>query len=125
MRREFIPFDEAVIDAELDELRRTSAQDAAKLEYCVERYEESGNANPHPALIKSFDEGFKELRHVKDHYAGRLFYYERTESRIGEEPIQILVILRVFRKGGQDTPARELRTAEARMKLHRSKEDMQ
>lgn len=114
--RQFVPFDEATIDAEFDELARSSVQDETALLRCMERYETCGRDGPSPALIKPFSEGFKELRHLKQNYAGRLLFYDRPRERGTDD---VLIQLRVFRKEGQDTPMRERRTAEARMKAHK------
>jgi hypothetical protein len=52
-------------------------------------------------------------RHVKNDYAGRLLFYEPSGVTDG---LQELVMLGVFRKEGQETPQRERKTAETRMK---------
>ena len=73
--REFVPYDKEQIDAEFSALRTSSASDAAKLEFCIARYEElSPKENPSPAMIESFEEGFLELRHIKGDYKGRLLF---------------------------------------------------
>ena len=115
MAREFVSFDEAVIDAEYADLAKSSSMDEAALLRCIERYETCGRDDPSPALIKSFQEGFKEIRHIKGKYKGRMLFYERPRVQ-GEK--EILVELRVFRKETQETPLRERRIAEARMKAH-------
>ena len=113
MAREFVPFDEEVIDRELDALEKASSSDLAKLDFCMRRFEQvSPKENPSPALIESFDEGFLELRHIKGDYKGRMLFYMPKVPKGTEE----LVILVVFRKQTQKTPQDMVRLAERRMK---------
>jgi phage-related protein len=112
MPREFVPFDVKVIDDEFDALRRSSSTDAAKLEFCINHFEEvSPKENPSPAMIESFGEGFKELRHEKGAYKGRLLFYEPNLPKGTED----LVMLVLFRKQTQKTPGAEIRKALRRM----------
>jgi hypothetical protein len=81
MAREFGPFDETAIEDELDALEKASISDLAKLDFCMRRYEEvDPKENPSPALIRSFEKGFLELRHMKGDYKGRLLFYARKFS---------------------------------------------
>ena len=110
--REFVPYDEAQIDAEFDALRISSPSDAAKLEFCIERCETvSPKENPSPAMIESFDEGFQELRHIRGSDKGRLLFYAPTLPRGTEEQ----VMLTVFRKQTQKTPKGTIEQAKRRM----------
>lgn len=112
MAREFVPFNEAVIDDEREALRKSSSVDLAKLDACMVRIEDtSPHENPSPAMIESFAEGFKELRHVKGDYKGRLLFYEPSIPKGTED----LVMLVVFRKQTQKTPRTVVRTAVERM----------
>lgn len=107
-----MPFDEEEIDTEFETLRRSSSVDAAKLEFCVGRVEDvASNVNPSPALIWTFDDGLKELRHENGRYKGRLLFYEPPT----EGEVQELVILAVFRKQTQKTPKSEINKALNRM----------
>src|SRR5437868_2244118 len=117
MRREFVPFNKELIDAEFAALERSNEVDAAKLDFCMNRYENSGFENPHPAVIKPIDQALKEVRHAKDDYAGRCIFFdepkEKESSKKGgkRKPVpnvQKLIILRIFRKEGQKTPPSEI-----------------
>jgi len=111
--REFVPFDEEEIDFEFEALRKSSSFDAAKLDFCIGRLEDvEPNENPSPAVVWTFAEGFKELRHKSGSYKGRLLYYEPSEPHLAK---QELVILRVFRKSTQKTPKAEINKAIRRM----------
>ena len=116
---EFVPFDQDQIDAEFEALERASASDAAKLEFCMELIEDTpAHENPKPALVRTFDEGFKELRHEKGIYKGRLLYYDPPMTA-GEA--QELVVLVVFRKQTQKTPNAIVNKAVSRMRLDLAK----
>lgn len=115
MARTFVEFDLGVIEKEWLALRRSSEQDAAKLRYCLERYEESGDENPSPSLIKNFGGGLKELRHINGRFSGRAFFSRQAWSP-KESKIQRLWLLHIFRKEGQATPTRSIELAKSRMK---------
>ncbi len=66
MRREFIPFDPAVIEREMAALPR---QDAAKLAALIEYYEGCGFGNPGPVQIDAYGDGLFRLRHIKPAYS--------------------------------------------------------
>jgi phage-related protein len=113
MTREFVPFDENVIDQEFEALRKSSSLDLAKLLFCIQRFEQvSPKDDPSPAFIQSFDAGFLELRHKKGEYKGRLLFYAPKAASGTEE----LVILVVFRKETQKTPNAMIKLAIKRMK---------
>ena len=121
MPREFVPFDEAVIEKELDALEKASSSDLAKLDFCMRRYEMvSTKENPSPASIETFDEGFLEIRHIKGNYKGRLLFYISKLPKGTEE----LVMLVVFRKETQKTPQAMIDLAEKRMKADVAKRKM-
>jgi phage-related protein len=110
--REFVPYDEEQIDAEYAKLEASSERDAAKLDFVMERIEDTApNENPSPAVVWTFEEGFKELRHMKGDYKGRLLFYEPTLPKGTEE----LVMLVIFRKQTQKTPKGEIAKAVKRM----------
>ena len=115
MARLFVEFDRAVIEKEWLALRRSSEQDAAKLRYCLVRYEESGDENPSPALIKSFGGGLTELRHVNGRFSGRAFFSRQTKSP-KDSIAHRLWLLHIFRKEGQATPTRSIDLAKSRMR---------
>lgn len=123
MVRAFVPFDRRTIDRELDDLLRASAKDAAKLDFCVLRYQNVGfGENPSPAAIKQFKEGFLKLRHASGEYKGRLLFYVPNQPRGTSD----LVILTVFRKETQKTPKEIVARAVQRMSKdrdQRSKKD--
>lgn len=116
MSRQFVEYDRAVIEKEWLALRRSSEQDAAKLRYCLVRYEESGDENPSPALIKSFGGGLNELRHVNSRFSGRTFFC-RQNSRPEDPAVERLWLLHIFRKEGQATPRRSVDLAKLRMRM--------
>jgi phage-related protein len=110
--REYVPFDDEQIAQEFAQLDSSSPSDAAKLDFCMLRIEETlPHANPSPALVWTFKDGFKELRHIKGQYKGRLFFYEPNVP----EGTQDLVMLVVFRKQSQKTPKTEIAKAMSRM----------
>lgn len=114
MGREFVPFDFDEIGKEFNLLDASSLRDAAKLDFCMKRIEQtSPKENPSPALVWTFADGLKELRHENANYKGRLLFY------IPELPSgsQELVILHVFRKESQKTPRTAIKKALDRMKL--------
>ena len=118
MGREFVPFDEAVIEKEFEALERASVVDLAKLDFCMKRYEEvSPKENPSPAFIQTFADGFLELRHIKGDYKGRLLFYPATSPKETED----LVMLVVFRKQTQKTPAAVIELAVKRMRIDQEK----
>ncbi|CAN5638846.1 hypothetical protein BH11ARM2_BH11ARM2_25050 [soil metagenome] len=118
MPKKFVPFDKEVVLKELQNLARSGAKDAAKLDYCTERIEENGlERDNSPALVQYFDDGLIELRHNSGVYKGRMFFY-MAEHPAGTED---LVVLRVFRKETPKTPQREISTAESRMKADRNR----
>ena len=122
MAREFVPFDEEVIEKELDALERASISDLAKLDFCIRRYEQvSAKENPSPALIETFDEGFLELRHIKGNYKGRLLFYMPKLPKGTEK----LVMLVVFRKETQKTPPAMIDLAEKRMRADLAKRKLE
>lgn len=86
MARELVPFDEEEIDFEFEALRKSSSIDAAKLDFCIGRLEDvEPNENPSPAVVWTFAEGFKELRHKSGSYKGRLLYYEPSEPHLAKQ----------------------------------------
>lgn len=107
MRREFIPFDEEVI---LTELKALPTSDRAKLEALIEHYETVGRGNPSPAQIDDYGDGIYRLRHVKAAYQGRLIFFA-VDRKQGYER---LIILTVYKKEGQRTPATVIETARRR-----------
>ena len=122
MAREFVPFDEDVIEKELDDLEKASSSDLAKLDYCMRRYEKvSPKEDPSPAFVQSFEEGFLELRHKKGDYKGRLLYYMPKVPKGTEE----LVMLVVFRKEAQKTPQAAINLAEKRMNADIARRNME
>ena len=106
MRREFVPFDEQTI---LGELRALPASDRAKLEALIEHHETVGLGNPAPAQVDEYG-GLYRLRHIKAAYQGRLIFFavERTKG------FERLVILVVYKKQSQRTPAAVIETARRR-----------
>ena len=114
-----MPFDVEEIDVEFDALERSSPIDAAKLQFCMARLEDvNPNDNPSPAIVWTFDEGFKELRHKSGSYKGRLLFYE---PKIPAGEADVFVMLRVFRKSTQKTPKSEIKKAIQRMNADRKK----
>lgn len=107
MRREFIPFDEDTI---LRELRALPVGDRAKLEALMEHYEAVGFGNPAPAQVDDYGDGLYRLRHIKPAYQGRLIFFavDRTKG------FERLVIVAVYKKQSQKTPASVIETAKRR-----------
>jgi len=107
MTREWIFYNQKVIQAELDDL---PAKDAAKLTSLMGHYRTAGLNNPAPALIDDYGGGIKRLRHVKPAYQGRLIFFavDRTEG------FERLVVLTVYKKEGQDIPQNVIDRAKAR-----------
>ena len=60
--------------------------------------------------IDGYGDGIYRLRHVKPAYAGRLLYFV-VDRRAGYER---LIILLVYKKEGQKTPAHVVETARRR-----------
>lgn len=109
MRREFVPFDESIIQKELDEL---PPRDAAKLAALMSHYEQCGLGNPSPAQVDDYGGRIYRLRHIKPAYQGRLLFFASDRSSGFEE----LVILAVYKKQGQKAPMHILETAKKRKK---------
>jgi len=107
MRREFVPFDELIIKKELDAL---PSKDAEKLVALMMHFEKCGLGNPSPAQIDDYGDGILRIRHIKPAYQGRAIYFA-SERTYGFEK---LVILLVFKKETQKTPASVLETAKRR-----------
>lgn len=68
-------------------------------------------------MIRNFENGLKEIRHFRSEYSGRCFFAELDGSHgLANAPeVRTLVMLRIFRKEGQATPAREINLARARL----------
>jgi phage-related protein len=98
VRREFVPFDENIIRKEIDAL---PAKDADKLAALMLHYQGCSPGNPLPAQVDSYGDGLFRLRHFKPIYQGRLLYFVVDRS-LGYER---LVIVLVYKKEGQKTPA--------------------
>lgn len=109
------PFDEDAIEREIRDLNDSSVSDAKKLLYCLKRVDESRGENPHPALIKPLGSGLFEVRHHATKYGGRAIFCYVDEL----DDLRETVLLHVFRKESQKTPARSLEVARARFKLIR------
>jgi len=109
VRREFEPFDQEVIEAELEAL---PPKDAAKLVALMTHYEQSGFRNPSPAQIDDYGDGIFRLRHLKPAYSGRLLFFCVDRVQGAER----LIILLVYKKEGQKVPLRLLGKAKERMK---------
>ncbi len=107
MRREFVAFDEEVIQSEFASL---PAKDRAKLATLVQHYQSSGLGDPTPVQIDGYGDGIFRLRHIKPAYAGRLLFFTVDRSAGYEK----LVILLVYKKEGQKTPAHVFETAKRR-----------
>ena len=107
MRRDFVPFDEEIIQKEFDALPAT---DAAKLGMLMDHYETVGLGNPAPVQIDDYGDGLFRLRHIKSAYQGRLIYFTVDRSAGYER----LVILTVYKKQSQKTPANLIETAKRR-----------
>jgi hypothetical protein len=100
MAREFVLFDENVIEKELGKLKESSKFDLAKLEFCTRYYQQLDPKKVPSPAINSSDKGNLELRHKKGFYKARLLYCESKVPKGTEE----LVMLLVFRKDSQNTP---------------------
>jgi len=107
MRREFVPFDEDIIQRELDAL---PGDDAAKLGILIEHYETAGLGNPAPVRVDDYGDGLYRLRHIKPAYQGRLIFFAVDRIRGFER----LVILIVYKKESQKTPSNVIDTARRR-----------
>ena len=107
MRREFIPFDEEIVQKELDAL---PASDAAKLGMLMDHYETVGLGNPSPVQIDDYGDGLYRLRHIKPAYQGRLIYFSVDR----EAGFERLVILTVYKKQSQKVPTSVIETAKRR-----------
>ena len=108
MVREWIFFDQKVIQDELDQL---PAKDAAKMVALMEHFSLVGRGNPLPAAIDEYGEGIYRLRHFKSDYQGRalFFYFERTSA------VERLVLLTVYKKESRSVPDSVLQRAKTRM----------
>lgn len=111
MRREFVPFDENVIQKEMAAL---PGKDAAKLSALMLHYQDCGFGNPSPVQIDDYGNGIFRLRHIKPAYQGRLIYFT-TDRSAGYER---LVILAVYKKESQKAPQHILETASRRKKQY-------
>lgn len=114
MRREFIPFDEDTIRKEFGDLPES---DRAKLVSLLGHYQGSGLGNPSPAKIDDYGEGLYRLRHIKPAYQGRLNYFA-VDRQAGFER---LMILKVYKKESQKTPASVVETALRRKQVWEEK----
>ncbi|MCO5297806.1 MAG: type II toxin-antitoxin system RelE/ParE family toxin [Fimbriimonadaceae bacterium] len=112
MRREFEPFDEEVILAELESL---PTKDRSKLAALMEFYEEVETGNPYPAQIDLYDHGIYRIRHAKASYQGRALFCV-SEAREGYQKLTLLV---VYKKESHKVPAAILQTARRRMEQHK------
>lgn len=123
MKRRFIPIDEAALTKEWRDLRQSSESDAAKLRFCIKRYEDCGDGLPSPAVIKNFGDNLMEIRHESSRYAGRGFFSNGKWSPSLHS--QVLWLLCVFRKESQRTPSRYVELARSRNKrVKRDGEDL-
>lgn len=86
--------------------------DAAKLGTLMEHYQTVGHGNPSPVQIDDYGNGLYRLRHIKPSYQGRLIFLA-VDRAAGFERLVILVI---YKKQGQKTPADVIETAKRRKK---------
>lgn len=107
MRREFVPFDEAVVKKEFDAL---AASDADKLAALIEHYQLCGLGNPSPAKVDDYGDGLYRLRHVKPAYQGRLLFFAVDRSMGFER----LVILAIYKKERGKAPKHIIEAAKQR-----------
>ncbi len=107
MRREFVPYDESVIEKELDSL---PASDANKLAALINHFENCAFGNPAPARIDDYGDGLYRLRHVKPAYQARMIFFSAEKI----DDVERLVILVVYKKEGGKTPKSVIETARQR-----------
>ena|SRR5579862_3222506 len=108
MRREWVFFDQGVVQAELDAL---PARDASKLISLMTHYRTVGLENPSPAMIDDYGDGIKRLRHIKPAYQGRMLFF--AIDRVAG--FERLVVLTVYKKESRDVPQNMLDRARSRM----------
>lgn len=115
MKREWVFFDRAIIQAELDGL---PSKDSAKLVSLMEHYREVGLGNPSPVQIDDYGNGIYRLRHIKSAYQGRLLYFavERVSG------FERLVVLAVYKKESHSVPKSILDLGLARKRKFELKE---
>ena len=88
-------------------------KDRAKLQALMEHYETVGFENPAPVQVDDYGDGLYRLRHVKPAYRGRVIFFAVDRVKDFER----LVVLTVYKKQSQKTPASVVETAKRRKKL--------